>query len=478
MSKRLLLLRALAAFLALPGVVAFVAPLLIAAPAIRDRVPFRLSALVPLLAGGLLLLWCVRLFLVQGKGTLAPWDPPRQLVVTGPYAFSRNPMYVAVLLILVGWAVGFHSLSLLVYAAIVMVAFHLRIRLGEEPWLKETYHDKWTRYAAHVPRWIFRSRRAIVASAVIAIVLFAFGGLVYEAYADAEATREFPPPGMLVDVGGRRLHLICIGNGSPTVLFEPSGFGNSTSGGRARERISSNTRVCSYDRIGMGWSDPGPASVTAIDLANDLAVLQDRAGLGSPMVIVASSIGGLTAEAFARRYPERVAGLVFLDAANSLLATKASEWLGTAKAAACTASASARFGTIRLIDPFGIGREDSDGARRSAAVTYSPRLWGTMCAMARGARKSLQTLAELPPLSDAVPLRVLSASSDVDMFPGYQLVAPDLRTLRVAMHQEFAKRSKRGQWMLVPNSTHLLAGSSPDVVAETVLEMLEEINGR
>ena len=81
--KRLLLLRALAAFLALPGIVAFLVPLLIAAPAIRARVPFRLSALVPLLAGVALLLWCVRLFLVQGKGTLAPWDPPRQLVVTG-----------------------------------------------------------------------------------------------------------------------------------------------------------------------------------------------------------------------------------------------------------------------------------------------------------------------------------------------------------------------------------------------------------
>ena len=478
MHKRLLLLRAVAAFLALPGVVAILVPLLIASPLIREGVPFRWVALVPLLLGLGLLLWCVRLFLVHGKGTLAPWSPPRQLVVTGPYAFSRNPMYIGVLLILVGWAVGFHSLPLLLYGAIVLVAFHLRIRLGEEPWLRETYHDKWARYAAHVPRWMFRSRRAIVLSVVLAIGLLAFSGLVYEAYADAAAAREYPPPGMLVDIGGRRLHLICIGNGSPTVLFEPSGFGNATSGARARERISSRTRVCSYDRIGMGWSDPGPSSITVIDLANDLAVLQDRAGLGSPMVIVASSIGGLTAEALARKYPERVAGLVFLDAANSLLAPKAAGWLGTAKAAACTASASARFGTIRLIDPFGIGREDSDGARRSAAVTYSPRLWGTMCAMARGAPKSLETLMGLPALSDEIPLRVLSASSDEEMFPGYQLVAPELRTLRVAMHQEFAKQSKRGQWALVPKSTHLLAGSAPDVVADTVLKLLEELGGR
>jgi protein-S-isoprenylcysteine O-methyltransferase Ste14 len=167
MSKRLLLLRAVAAFLALPGVVAFLVPLLIAAPTIRAGVPFRLIALAPLLSGVGLLLWCVRLFLTQGKGTLAPWNPPRQLVVTGPYAISRNPMYVAVVLILAAWAIGFHSLSLLAYAAVVLVAFHLRVRLGEEPWLVDTFHDKWTRYAARVPRWLFRTRRALAVSALL-----------------------------------------------------------------------------------------------------------------------------------------------------------------------------------------------------------------------------------------------------------------------------------------------------------------------
>ena len=102
MQKRLLLLRAVAAFLALPGVVALLVPLLIASPAIRDGVPFRWVALVPLLLGFGLLIWCVRLFLVQGKGTLAPWAPPRQIVVSGPYAFTRNPMYVAVIVMLIG----------------------------------------------------------------------------------------------------------------------------------------------------------------------------------------------------------------------------------------------------------------------------------------------------------------------------------------------------------------------------------------
>src|SRR4029453_18716735 len=119
-----MLLRALLAFLALPGLVAFAAPLLIAWPRVRSG-PFHSIALVLLIPGITLLLWCVRDFLVTGKGTLAPWDPPRHLVSSGPYRFSRNPMYVGVSLILFGWAMAFGSWALVVYAVIVMIAFHL-----------------------------------------------------------------------------------------------------------------------------------------------------------------------------------------------------------------------------------------------------------------------------------------------------------------------------------------------------------------
>src|SRR5688572_4179649 len=216
-----MLLRELLAFIALPGLVAFVAPLLLAWPRVRSG-PFNAIALVLLIPGVALLLWCVRDFFVAGKGTLAPWDPPRNLVSSGPYRFSRNPMYVGVSLILLGWAMAFRSSVLLLYAVIVMVAFHLRVVFGEEPWLARTHERKWNDYRSRVPRWLFPSRRAVVFSWIAAIVLLALAGLTYEAYADAEAAREFPPPGTLVDIGGRRLHLVCIGRDDPmepTVMF-------------------------------------------------------------------------------------------------------------------------------------------------------------------------------------------------------------------------------------------------------------------
>jgi protein-S-isoprenylcysteine O-methyltransferase Ste14 len=147
-----LLVRALIAFLVLPGVVAFLVPLLLLGP---DATAFSNKwGLVPLSVGITLLLSCVREFYVAGRGTLAPWAPPTALVVSGVYKWSRNPMYVAVLLILSGWAVGFWSRPLTLYAEVVLVVFHLRIVLHEEPWLARTFGDNWIQYRRRVSRWL------------------------------------------------------------------------------------------------------------------------------------------------------------------------------------------------------------------------------------------------------------------------------------------------------------------------------------
>jgi protein-S-isoprenylcysteine O-methyltransferase Ste14 len=142
--------KALLAFLVLPGTVAFAVPLLLLKPAAPLSVPGGILAG----AGAVLLLWCVRDFYVAGRGTLAPWSPPHTLVVTGLYRVSRNPMYIAVILILSGWAVGFGSRALAIYALAVMLAFHLRVVFGEEPWLARTFGAEWERYKARVPRWL------------------------------------------------------------------------------------------------------------------------------------------------------------------------------------------------------------------------------------------------------------------------------------------------------------------------------------
>lgn len=144
--------RAAFAFLALPGLVAFAVPLLIVTVR-RDAPSIDAPGLVPLAAGSILLLACVREFYVAGRGTLAPWSPPQELVTTGLYRFSRNPMYLSVMMVLLGWAAAFRSETLAVYALAVSAAFHLRVVFAEEPWLARTHGEKWVRYKAEVPRW-------------------------------------------------------------------------------------------------------------------------------------------------------------------------------------------------------------------------------------------------------------------------------------------------------------------------------------
>jgi protein-S-isoprenylcysteine O-methyltransferase Ste14 len=151
------LARSIAAFVTLPGVVAYLVPVLLA----PDRAAgpgWVWSGNALLLVGSLFLLACVREFHVAGRGTLAPWSPPRALVTGGPYRWSRNPMYLSVLVVLLGWSVRYASAPLLVYAAAMAVAFHLRVRLFEEPRLRTSFGPDWDRYARRVRRWLGRRR--------------------------------------------------------------------------------------------------------------------------------------------------------------------------------------------------------------------------------------------------------------------------------------------------------------------------------
>ena len=150
-----MLARALIAFLALPGAVAGLVPALLVASDAR-RSGGGAYGFVVLGLGLFCLLWCVRDFFVAGRGTLAPWDPPRHLVVVGLYRFVRNPMYVSVLTVVVGWWLATGSRLLAGYAALLAIGFHLRVLYHEEPWLLRQFGDEWVAYSASVRRWLPR----------------------------------------------------------------------------------------------------------------------------------------------------------------------------------------------------------------------------------------------------------------------------------------------------------------------------------
>lgn len=146
-------LRALLAFLMVPVVVAGIVPFMIA-----SYDPFKangnISGLLILGIGLFILLWCVRDFYVSGKGTLAPWDPPKNLVTVGLYRYVRNPMYVGVLLILTGWTIATASPIVLGFSLFMCTAFYFRVKIHEEPWAEKTFADEWLKYKQNVPRWL------------------------------------------------------------------------------------------------------------------------------------------------------------------------------------------------------------------------------------------------------------------------------------------------------------------------------------
>tara|TARA_A100001037_G_C14846771_1_gene498986 strand:+ start:191 stop:649 length:459 start_codon:yes stop_codon:yes gene_type:complete len=150
----LLFLKNLLFTIVVPGTVAVYVPLF----AFAHDLP-RLSLTV--LAGGMLLtmggavyLWCVWDFATAGRGTPAPIDPPKNLVVRGLYKHTRNPMYVGIVGLIFGWAASFSSTQIAIYGLVVGVLFHLRVVLFEEPHLTREFGPSYEDYCAHVSRWL------------------------------------------------------------------------------------------------------------------------------------------------------------------------------------------------------------------------------------------------------------------------------------------------------------------------------------
>jgi pimeloyl-ACP methyl ester carboxylesterase len=206
--------------------------------------------------------------------------------------------------------------------------------------------------ARHVHRLPSRGGRAVLWP-VVALWGIASVGAAYQSVGEADDAAHSTMPGQLVDVGGHRLHLVCTGSGSPTVVLEPGAGAMAANLGWITPSVARTTRVCAYDRAGRGWSDPTDTPRNGARIADDLHTLLHRAGVPGPYVLAGHSFGGLYALAFAARYPDEVAGLVLIDSTAPAPGTGPAAASGDGEAELLTRvgallSTTARLGVSRL----------------------------------------------------------------------------------------------------------------------------------
>jgi pimeloyl-ACP methyl ester carboxylesterase len=171
--------------------------------------------------------------------------------------------------------------------------------------------------------WSLRSRRGclrwvgIIAGALV-VLLIVLVGITWISgnRAKAELKAKYPPPGQMVDVGGYRMHIYCEGQGSPTVVMDAGLADFSLSWVLVQPEAAEFTRVCAYDRGGLGWSERGPKPISAQNIAEELHTLRTEAGIEGPYVLAGHSAGGVYARVYAHLYPDEVVGMVLVDTSH------------------------------------------------------------------------------------------------------------------------------------------------------------------
>lgn len=300
------------------------------------------------------------------------------------------------------------------------------------------------------------------------------------------AIRDFPPPGKLVDIGGRRIHLDCRGRGKPTVVFESGlDMNGSLSWSAVHNEVANTTRACAYSRAGIMWSDPHNGPQNGQSIAEDLHATLNKAGELGPFVLVGHSLGGPYIMTYTKFFGSNVAGLVFVDASHP-------EQVQRFKALNIPESWMMKYTEIR--DKIGAELYWT-GVVRAISTLYdkNPKLSEhddlaikayastSLGAMLKEGATFEQTLAEVGAFHklESRPLFVLTAmkpiSAEVQAELGWsEQQAKQEREVWKHMHDEQAAWSTTSQHLLVPDASHYIQFDRPDIVIAAVRWAVEE----
>jgi len=312
--------------------------------------------------------------------------------------------------------------------------------------------------------------RRLVPILLIVLFVLAVAGFLYENIFEARDRRFNPMEGKRVDVGGRKMHIDCTGDGGPTVILD-SGLGDSyLSWRKVQPEIAKSTRVCSYDRAGLGYSDSSSQPRTSKVIAEEWHALLQTANISPPYVIVGHSMAGYDVRVYTSMYLKEIVGMVLVDASHPdqedrfprELKNLEGSWHREAQFIAYTMP----FGIPRLL-----GLCNDDPSSRAADCNW--RSSREQLAEIQFFPESAAEAAATGSLGD-LPLAVLSHDPDKPSSDLPPDLAKPVNEAWEKMQEELAHLSTRGTQTIAKNSGHYIQLDRPDLVINAVHEVVEE----
>jgi pimeloyl-ACP methyl ester carboxylesterase len=299
----------------------------------------------------------------------------------------------------------------------------------------------------------------------------------------------YPPIGKLVDIDTHRYHIHLTGNGSPSVVLEAGGMSWSVDWHLVQTGVAKFTSVCSYDRAGFGWSDPGPKPRTSERIVKELHNLLEKAGVIKPYILVGASFGGHTARLFAKTYPDDVVGVVLVDARHEAIDVKMPPAWKKMQAAGKGLCQFMRFvsrlGLLGLLGRLGgekaappiLAKLPSEMHQVYLEVGFQPQYFQAnldeLSAVAESDRQlsAAGLLGSLPLTVIRHGLPEMFAEMPTDQAKQAEKVWQELQG-------ELVKLSFNSQLLVAEKSGHRIQIDQPDIVVEAIRQMVKTLSAR
>jgi pimeloyl-ACP methyl ester carboxylesterase len=302
------------------------------------------------------------------------------------------------------------------------------------------------------------------------LVMLGIGGFIYQSAAQSSDLARWPAPGKLIDVDGDRMHLYCQGEGSPTIVVEQGTGGYYDHWDDMNRTLSQLTRVCAYDRAGMGYSDSLGRPVGSAEIAARLHKLLSAADITDDLILVGWSAGGIYVRDYYAQFPDKVAGMILVDSSHEQQQSRMADVTPPSGFDVRRVLAYLQpFGVVRLsglVDQVVAYEPGSDAHKQRTKVVYNQSHWARAYFAEADAFDIDQQANRRPPSLGDLPLTVLSRGKEVAQSE------QEHEKIWQELQKELAALSTQGRQVIAGESGHSIHLDQSELIFAVAQEML------